>query len=201
MIRCAASTIVCKPDEQKRFTVMPGTETGQPARSAICRAMFHPVAPSGNAQPIKTSSTSTGSSFARSIACRTTCPPSVAPWVMLNAPRHDFASPVRAVETMTASTIERPSFGGKFRQQRRRRPERSVVVGIARQLAHSARHVVEPQRVGVEHRSAAIQRKAVAGQIDEIDVGCAERNALLQNARAFIDEREDQAIDDLIIVN
>jgi len=55
MIRCAASTIDCRPDEQNRLIVIPGTDTGQPARSAIWRAMFHPVAPSGNAQPMTTS--------------------------------------------------------------------------------------------------------------------------------------------------
>lgn len=51
MIRCAASAIVCNPEEQKRFTVIPGTLTGSPARSAICRAMFAPVAPSGSRSP------------------------------------------------------------------------------------------------------------------------------------------------------
>ena len=47
MIRWLASAMVCRPEEQKRFTVMPGTVTGQPARIAIWRAMFQPVAPSG----------------------------------------------------------------------------------------------------------------------------------------------------------
>ena len=105
MIRCAASAIVCRPDEQKRLTVAPGTVTGQPARSAIWRAMFQPVAPSGSAQPIRTSSTSAGASFARAMACATAWPPIVAPCVMLNAPRQLFASPVRAVETITASVM------------------------------------------------------------------------------------------------
>jgi hypothetical protein len=45
--RCEARAMVCSPEEQKRFTVMPGTVTGQPARIAIWRAMFQPVAPSG----------------------------------------------------------------------------------------------------------------------------------------------------------
>ena len=40
MMRCAASAMVCRPEEQKRFTVMPGTVTGQPARIAIWRAML-----------------------------------------------------------------------------------------------------------------------------------------------------------------
>ena len=47
----------------------------------------------GNAQPMSTSSTSAGSSLARSMACLTACPPIVAPWVMLNAPRQDLAKP------------------------------------------------------------------------------------------------------------
>jgi hypothetical protein len=103
--RCAASAIVCNPDEQKRFTVMPGTLTGKPARNAICRAMLPPVAPSGFAQPMITSSTRAGSSFARSTAACVTWPPSVAPCVMLKPPRHDLARPVRAVDTITASVM------------------------------------------------------------------------------------------------
>jgi hypothetical protein len=37
MMRCAAIAMVCKPDEQKRFTVTPLTVTGRPARNADCR--------------------------------------------------------------------------------------------------------------------------------------------------------------------
>src|SRR5438093_2282731 len=67
--------------------------------------MFRPVAPSGFAQPMSTSSTSPGSTFARSMACRRAWPPIVAPWVMLKAPRQLLQSGVRAVETTTASAI------------------------------------------------------------------------------------------------
>jgi hypothetical protein len=35
IMRCAAIAIVCKPDEQKRFTVMPLVVTGLPPRNAI----------------------------------------------------------------------------------------------------------------------------------------------------------------------
>ena len=97
--------MVCRPDEQKRLMVMPDVVTGQPAASAICRAMLAPVAPSGLAQPITTSSTSAGSIFARSMACFTAWPPIDAPCVMLKAPFQDLARAVRAVETMTASVI------------------------------------------------------------------------------------------------
>ena len=105
-MRWLASAMVCRPEEQKRFTVMPGTELGQPARTAICRAMFQPVAPSGLAQPMITSSTSSASTLARSSAACTTCPPIFAPCVMLSAPRQLLQSGVRAVETMTASVME-----------------------------------------------------------------------------------------------
>ena len=97
--------MVCRPEEQKRLTVTPAAVTGRPARRAICRAMLEPVAPSGVAQPMMTSSTSAGSMPARATACCTTWPPRVAPWVMLKLPRQDLASAVRAVETITASVI------------------------------------------------------------------------------------------------
>ena len=107
MMRCAAIAMVCRPDEQKRFTVTPLTVTGMPARIAESRAMLLPVAFSGVAQPSTTSSTSAGSIPARSTACLTTWPPSVAPWVMLKAPRNALPIGVRAVDTMTASDIRR----------------------------------------------------------------------------------------------
>jgi hypothetical protein len=69
--RCAAMAMVCNPEEQKRLTVTPAVLTGSPARKAIWRAMLPPVAPSGSAQPISTSSTSAGSTPARSTAART----------------------------------------------------------------------------------------------------------------------------------
>src|SRR5215475_4237788 len=103
MMRCAASAMVCRPDEQKRLTVTPGTVAGRPARIADRRAMLCPVARSGMPHPIITSSTSPGSMPARSTACLTTWPPSTAPCVMLKAPRNALPIGVRAVETMTAS--------------------------------------------------------------------------------------------------
>src|ERR1700730_12029983 len=130
---------------------------------------------------------------------------------MLNAPRHDLARPVRAVETMTASVmmgsslsklpsaVERLAFRSEFGQQRCRLPERRICVRIGRQARHAAHDVVETQHVGVEHGPAAIQRKAITGQINDVDVGRALGDALLEDARAFVDQREDAALDDLDI--
>ncbi len=68
MIRCAPMLIAIRPELQKRLIVSPGTVTGSPARIAESRAMLWPVAPSGLAQPMMTSSTSPGSTLARSTA-------------------------------------------------------------------------------------------------------------------------------------
>src|SRR5436189_41746 len=57
---------------------------------------------------------------------------------MLKAPRHDLARPVRAVETMTASTIESPSFG---RDQR-------IDCGVRNSIA-TPRLISIPSRAGL----------------------------------------------------
>ena len=105
MMRCAAKAMVCKPEEQKRLTVMPEVVMGKPARKATWRAIFAPVAPSGVAQPMMTSSTSAPSMPARLTACSTACPPNVAPCVILKEPFQLLARGVRAVETITADVM------------------------------------------------------------------------------------------------
>src|SRR3954451_8716514 len=155
--RCAAMAMVCNPEEQKRFTVIPETVTGKPARSAIWRAMLPPVAPSGVAQPMITSSTSAGASLARSTAAFTACAPIVAPCVMLSAPRQLLQSGVLAVETSTASFIEFPSFLGELHEKRRRFPLGSLIAFL--KGLDGSHNLVEADGVGVEHRPAAVRRK------------------------------------------
>src|SRR4029079_15664657 len=91
-----------RPLEQKRLIVIPLVVIGSPDRKAIWRAMLLPVAPSGVAQPMMTSSTSSAAMPARSTAALTAWPPRVAPCVMLKAPFQLLARGVRAVETITA---------------------------------------------------------------------------------------------------
>src|SRR6185503_5948694 len=195
--RCAASAMVCRPEEQKRFTVMPGTVFGQPARIAIWRAMFQPVAPSGLAQPMITSSTSSASTFARSSAACTTWPPIFAPCVRLSAPRQLLQSGVRAVETITASFIEFPSFLGELDEQRRGFPLRPLVAFL--EALDRAQNLVQPDGVGVEHRPAAVRREAVAGQVDHVDVGGAQRDAFVEDVGAFVHQCVDQALHDFLV--
>ena len=55
-----------------------------------------------------------------------------------------------------------------------------------------------PDGIREPHRPAAIRGKAVAVEIDDVDIDRAERVALFENARAFVDERIDAAIDNFI---
>src|SRR5687767_13701174 len=155
--------MVCRPLEQKRLIVMPLVVMGSPARSAIWRAMLLPVAPSGVAQPMMTSSDSAPSMPAFSTASLTARSPSVAPWVMLKAPFQLLASGVRAVETMTALVMmavlwirsaEGLAFGGQFREQRRGLPEARIVGRVLREALHRLHHVEQPDGVGIVHRAA-----------------------------------------------
>src|SRR5712691_7566256 len=208
MTRCAAMAMVCNPDEQKRFTVVPAVVTGRPARSAIWRAMLPPVVPSGSAQPMMTSSTSPGSIFARSTAARTAWPPMVAPWVRFRAPRHDFARPVRAVETMTASVMDRSSsfveglaLGREALQERRGLPELGLGVRVLREPLDGPHDVEEADGVRMEHRPAAGRREAVSRQINDVDIGGALGDSLLEDERAFVDQCEDAALHDLVVAD
>jgi len=55
----------------------------------------------------------------------------------------------------------------------------------------------QADRVRIPHGPAAMRREAVAGEIDDVDIDGAQRVSFFQNARAFIHQRVDQAIDDL----
>src|SRR5712692_11602126 len=81
-------------------------------------------------------------------------------------------------------------------QERRRAPEVAV---RAVEALHIREHPIEPDRVGVEHRPAAPSREAVAGDVDDVDVGGAQRDALLEQLGALVDQRVDGALDDLVV--
>src|SRR5215468_5203340 len=68
--------------------------------------MLDPCVPCWRAAPMMTSSTSPGSTPARSKTARMTGATMLGASRLLNAPRYDLANPVRAVATMTASFID-----------------------------------------------------------------------------------------------
>ncbi len=87
MTDLAATAIACRPEAHCRSIVVPATVTGSPARIAPLRATFITMVPCCIAQPITTSSTSSGAMLARLIASAITCPAMVGPSVLLRAPR------------------------------------------------------------------------------------------------------------------
>src|ERR1019366_3631453 len=191
MMRCAASTIDCSPEEQKRLMEIPAVVTGHPARSPTWRATFMPAAPSRKVAPTMTSSTSAGSMRARSMAWRNTWPVKVTGWVMLSEPRQDFASPVRAVETTTASVMVDYLKLAKLRFSR---------ANLFKSGA-GAQDVRQSDGVGVVKRAAPEIRKSIAREVHHVDVRGAQRDAFLQNARTFVDQRIQRPLDDFLVTD
>ena len=105
-MRSAAIAMDCKPEAQKRLTVMAEELTGRPARRAAMRATFIPCSASGMAQPRITSSISLRSRWGRRASA-----PSIAVAarssgrVVANAPRPDLPTAVRMLLAITASLI------------------------------------------------------------------------------------------------
>ncbi len=67
---------------------------------------------------------------------------------------------------------------------------------------HDSRvNFVEPDSIGIVHRTATPRGKTVAIDIDDVDVARPLRNSLFHNAHALVDQRVDQSIHDLVIGN
>src|SRR6266536_1497381 len=103
-MRSAAIDTAFRPDEQKRFTVMPATVFGSPARRSPMRATFMPCSYSGIAQPTITSSIRAGSICGTCVSTRlSTCASSESGRVCRKAPRGALPTGVRVAATMLAS--------------------------------------------------------------------------------------------------
>src|SRR4029077_5512703 len=65
-------------------------------------------------------------------------------------------------------------------------------------FADAVVHLLQSYRIGVPHRASSISWETIAVEIDDVDVDCAERVTFLQDARAFIDQGIDAAVDDFV---
>src|SRR5206468_12896593 len=101
----AAVAMAMSPEEHWRSILMPAVVTGNPAAIAHWRAILDPCVPCWRAAPMMTSSTSPGSTPARSKTARMTGATMLGASRLLNEPRYDLVNPVRAVDTITASFI------------------------------------------------------------------------------------------------
>src|SRR6202041_950058 len=73
-----------------------------------------------------------------------------------------------------------------------------ITIRVPRELAHALCNTVDAHLIGVPHRASAPHRKTVAGQVNDSDVRGALSDTFLQNLRSLIDERIDEAVDDLL---
>ena len=117
-IACAASATVFSPEPQTLFTVVAGTVSGSPPRSAACRAGFWPR-PADRTLPISTSSTASGSTPARRTASAMTRAPRSTAGTDDSAPWKPPMG-VRTALTMTASLMDavKPTPGSSSRSRR-----------------------------------------------------------------------------------
>ena len=97
-----ALTTACIPEPHSRFTVWPGTSTGNPASNRPMRATLRLSSPAWLAQPMTTSSTSLGCTPARRTASARTVAARSSGRTSLSWPPY-LPIGVRAVATMTAS--------------------------------------------------------------------------------------------------
>src|SRR5258708_5829706 len=87
--------------------------------------------------------------------------------------------------------------GGQFFRQRRGAV--AVVAGGVGEGRGPVANVPKPYAVGVMHGPAAIDREAVAVDPDHVDIAGALCDALLQDAGALVDHREQQTLDHRVL--
>ncbi len=75
--------------------------------------------------------------------------------------------------------------------------QRAPCVGA--QAAHRLDHARQPRLLGPEHRSAAVGREAVAVHVDHVDIPGTDGDALVDDARALVDERVQQPLENLLV--
>src|SRR5215813_13028118 len=98
----------------------------------------------------------------------------------------------------SAEVPEALAFAGQPLEKRGRRP-RLAVASV--EGGHIRVHLLETHLIGVEHGTATVAREAVAVEVGHVDVARPERDALLEDARTFVDERPQAALDDLVVAD
>ena len=59
--------------------------------------------------------------------------------------------------------------------------------------------MIEPERVSEVQRAAAVSREPITVSVDDVDVGCALRNPLVEKPRTLVDQRKDAALDNFVV--
>src|SRR4051794_24149141 len=77
----------------------------------------------------------------------------------------------------------------------------ALVARILRKLPQPIADCLQANGIGPVHRAAAPGRETVAVEPDHVDVPRSRRDALFEDARAFVDHRIDQPLDDFFLGN
>src|SRR5665213_2606543 len=87
---------------------------------------------------------------------------------------------------------------GQTREQRRRRPYAHVAAGLRRDPLQRTGNLLQPGLIGKEQGTAAIGRKTIAIEVDQVDVGRPLCDAVLEDASPLIDQRVNTTLDDFL---
>src|SRR5580704_3807712 len=93
---------------------------------------------------------------------------------------------------------KRPALRRQLLQQRR---GLEIVAELGLKFLEPGEHRLQSDRVGVEHRAAAIDRPAVAVDPDDVDVGGALGFTLFEDFRALVDHRIEAALEDFSVAD
>src|SRR6187399_2031031 len=66
-------------------------------------------------------------------------------------------------------------------------------------LLHAGEQRRQPDRIGVEHGSAAITRESITHAPDDVDVAGPLRDTLLEDAQSLVQQGIDAALEDLLV--
>src|SRR5690606_1228662 len=66
-------------------------------------------------------------------------------------------------------------------------------------LANALEQRRQADRLRVEHRAAAITGEAITGGPDDVDVAGAHRDTFAEDAEAFVHQRKEAALEDLVV--
>src|ERR1700743_3748940 len=93
------------------------------------------------------------------------------------------------------------SILGEARKQRSRSPKCLVGARLLGNALKRAGDFAQTHLIGVEHRSAAPWREAIAVQVHDVDVGTALCDAILHYSRAFVDQGGEGGFCDFLIAH
>src|ERR1700704_2693174 len=98
--------------------------------------------------------------------------------------------------TLRVEFPERRACPGQPDQEWRRRP---ALAQVAVECLDPVENLREADLIGTAHRTASIGRKAVSGQVDDVDVGGAGGNPVLEHASALVDHRVKGTLANLLV--